>query len=112
MKGNPAYSIVFARAERLSKIGARDDRILNGGIMESVAVEIFVGTDKRATVFERGNRCGMGGGEQRQGRDDHKSGENHVERFEVEKIRELRAVRGQWWGRRRIMAGLLKGFED
>ena len=85
MKGNPAYRIVFARAERLPKIGARDDHILNGGIMKSVAVEVFVGTDKRANIFTRGNRCGMGGREQRQGRDDHKSGENHVERFEVER---------------------------
>lgn len=85
-KGNVAHGVECAQLERFPGIGASGEPITNGGIEQSVTVEIFVGTNKRAVVPTSGDRCGTSEREQRQDRKDQGGREDHGERLDGDGI--------------------------
>ena len=79
-KRDEAYGIVRARVRRAPDVGAGDVCNTRRRRGESVALKVYAGADKRATVLTSIDCSSPGGGEQRQEGNNQGNGANHVER--------------------------------
>lgn len=87
MRERATYGVVCAPSGPVPSVGAKGDRTTSFGGIEGVTVGVFVGTDESAIAVTLTNCRSPGEREQRQGKDDHSGGEDHVERCRGKEIR-------------------------
>ena len=71
------YGIISARSGNLSRVRARESRIINGERRERISVRVSLGATEHAIALAGAERRGPGAGEQGQDRDGYSSRKDH-----------------------------------
>ena len=74
------YSIINARSGNLSRVRARESRIINGERRERISVRVGLGATEYTIALAGAERRGPGAGEQGQNRDGYGSRKDHDRR--------------------------------